>query len=607
MRSLLVLLICVSPLAAQVSASLSGTAMDPSHAVVNAANIVLTNTDTGAIRRTDTDGAGRYQFSALPPGLYEVRAQKTGFTDEVRSGVNLVVNQDATVDFNLQIGQSSQAVTVNADASQVSVSSADISGLVGQQQIADLPLNGRSYDELLTLNPGVVNFTWEKIGGVGVSNSTSGNNFVVEGNRPQQNLFLLNGIEFTGAAENNMQPGGVSQQLLGVDAVREFNLLRDSYGAEYGKRPGAQVLVVTQSGTNQLHGSLYEYLRNNAFDARNFFDGASVPGFERNQFGGALGGPIKKNKTFIFGNYEQFLQHLHQTGVDLVPDTNAQNGFLPCKLYTPAPNPCPASGLQFVGVSTLISAWPSLTPGAPDFGGIAEALNNPLQTIRDSFGTVRLDHIFSEKDSLGTVYTVDDSADFTPTSTNAYSTDAESLREQVASIEETHIFSSTLINTARIGYSRAGYFFTGEPTPGSPAASLPGFLSGDPIGALVVGGSAASNPATTISLAGSNNGSNLHLARNLYTYEDRLSYTHGRHQITGGSWFQRLQSNELLALSQYGQATFTSLQTFLAGTVATLLYDPTPTELGWRSWYGAWYIQEVPAATASRPRVEPLQ
>ena len=577
--------------------------MDPSHAVVAAAAIVATNADTGAIRRTDTDGAGRYQFSALPPGRYEIRAQKTGFTDEVRSGVNLVVNQEATVDFNLQIGQSSQAVTVNADAPQVNVSAADITGLVGQQQIAALPLNGRSYDELLTLNPGVVNFTWEKTGGVGVSNSTSGNNFVVEGNRPQQNLFLLNGIEFTGAAENNMQPGGVSQQLLGVDAVREFNVLRDSYSPEYGKRPGAQVLIVTQSGTNQLHGSLYEYLRNNAFDARNFFDGASVPGFERNQFGGGLGGPIKKNKTFIFGNYEQFLQHLHQTGVDLVPDTNAQNGSLPCKLITPAPSPCPASGLAFVGVSPLISAWPSPTPGAPDFGGIAEALNSPLQTIRDDFGTVRLDHIFSEKDSLGTIYTVDDSADFTPTSTNAYSTDVESLREQVASIEETHIFSSTLLNTARIGYSRAGYFFTGEPTPGSPAAALPGFLSGDPIGALVVGGSAASNPATTIALAGSNNGSNLHLARNLFTYQDQISYTHGRHQLTAGVWFQRLQSNELLALSQYGQATFTSIQTFLQGTVATLLYDPAPSELGWRSWYGALYVNDTirlsPALTLS--------
>src|SRR5579862_1314207 len=275
-----------------------------------------------------------------------------------------------------------------------------------------------------------------------------------------------------------MQPSGVSQELIGVDAVREFNLLRDSYGAEYGKHPGGQILIVTQSGSNGFHGSLYEFIRNNDLDARNFFDPSSVPGFQRNQFGAAAGGPIRKNKTFVFGNFEGLLQHLHQTGVDLVPDNNARSGSLPCRIVTPAPNPCPQSGLAFVGVSPLINLWPAPTAGAPDFGGISEAFNNPLQTIRDDFGTVRLDQVFSQHDQLNAVYTIDDSADFTPTSTNAYSTDVDSLREQVASIEETHVFSSTLLNTARVGYSRASYFFTGEPTPGTPAASLSGFLTG---------------------------------------------------------------------------------------------------------------------------------
>ena len=175
----------------------------------------------------------------------------------MRTGILLVVGQDATADLTLQVGEVKQQVTVIANVPVVNVTTQDISGLVGEQQVKDLPLNGRSYDLLLTLNPGIVNFTSQKTGGIGVSNSTTGNNFAVSGNRPQQNLFLLNGIEFTGAAENNMQPGGPSQQLLGVEAVREFNVLRDSYGAEYGKRPGAQVIIVTQSGTNQLHGSAY--------------------------------------------------------------------------------------------------------------------------------------------------------------------------------------------------------------------------------------------------------------------------------------------------------------------------------------------------------------
>ncbi len=539
---------CELPLSAQISGTFSGTVTDPSGALISGAAVTARNNDTGATRSTVSNGAGLFQLPALPVGRYDVRVSKSGFAEEIRSGLNLVVGQDATLNIQLRIGTTNQQVTVNADAPVVSVTSADISGVVGERQVKNLPLNGRSYDELLTLNPGVVNFTSQKTGGVGVSNSTTGNNFAVTGNRPQQNLYLLNGIEFTGAAENNMQPGGTSQQLLGVEAVREFNVLRDSYSAQYGKRPGAQVLIVTQSGGNQVHGSLYEFLRNNAFDARNFFDGPSAPNFQRNQFGVSLGAPIKKDKTFVFANYEELRQHLHQTGVDLVPDTNARNGFLPCKIVSPTPAACSASGLAFVGVSPLINAWPTPTAGAPDFGGISEAFNSPLQTIRDDFGTVRVDHNFSANDAFNGVYTVDDSADYTPTSTNAYSTDVESLREQVASLEETHIFSPVLLNTARVGYSRAGYFFTGQPTPGTPAASLPGFLQGNPVGAIVVGGSAASNPAAQVSLAGSNNGSNLRVARNIFTYEDRISWTTGKHQLSFGAWVQQFQSNETLAL-----------------------------------------------------------
>ena len=455
----------------------------------------------------------------------------------------------------------------------MSATTQDISGLVGERQVKDLPLNGRSYDLLLTLNPGVVNFTPQKTGGIGVSNSTTGNNFAVSGNRPQQNLFLLNGVEYTGAAENNMQPGGTSQQLLGVDAVREFNVLRDSYGAEFGKRPGGQVIIVTQSGSNQIHGSAYEFLRNNALDAPNYFDQGSAPPFQRNQFGGSLGGPIQRDKTFLFGNYEGFRQHLHQTSAAFVPDAASRAAAAP-------------------SVVPLLNLWPIGPVGAPDFNGIAQVFSSPLQTVREDFGTARLDHIFSERDSLASVYTIDDGDDVTATTLNPYSTDVVSLREQVFSLEETHTFSPSTLNVARIGYSRAGYFFTGEPTPGTPAAGVPGFLVGHQVGAVVVG-SAASNPQAQLGLAGSNNGSNLRIARNLYTFEDRVTLTRGRHQFSFGAWFQPFQSNETIALSQYGQATFTSLQTFLQGTTSTFLYDPAPTEMNWRSLFGALYAEDV--------------
>ena len=559
---------------AQVSATLSGTVTDQSGAAVAAAGVTARNLDTGLSRSANTTQAGRYQLVALPVGQYEIRIRKDGFAEAVRTGIRLVVGQDATADVSLRLGAVSEEVKVNGDAALVSVTTQDVSGLVGERQVKDLPLNGRSYDLLLTLNPGVVNFTTEKTGGIGVSNSTTGNNFAVSGNRPQQNLFLLNGVEYTGAAENNMQPGGTSQQLLGVDAVREFNVLRDSYGAEYGKRPGGQVIILTHSGSNQLHGSAYEFLRNNALDAPNYFDQGSAPPFQRNQFGVSLGGPIRTGKTFLFGNYEGLRQHLHQTSAAFVPDAASRASAVP-------------------SVQPLLNLWPIAPAGAPDFNGIAQVFSSPLQTIREDFGTARLDHIVSSRDSLAGIYTIDDGDDFTATTLNPYSSDVLTLREQVLSLEETHTFSPSTLNVARFGYSRAGYFFTGEPTPGTPAVSVPGFLLGHQVGAVVVGGSAASNPQAQIGLAGSNNGSNLRIVRNLYTFEDRVTLIRGRHQFSVGAWLQPFQSNETIALSQYGQATFTSLQTFLQGTTSSFLYDPSPTAMNWRSFLGAFYAEDV--------------
>jgi hypothetical protein len=573
---------------AQVSATITGLVSDTSGAPISAATVTAKNLETGALRIATTDDAGRYLVLSLAVAQYEVRVTKSGFRDAIRSGVHLAVGQEARVDLSLPVGAVETQVSVNADASVVSTTTSDISGLVGEQQIKDLPLNGRSFDLLLTLNPGVVNFTSMKTGGTGISNSTTGNNFVVSGQRPQQNLFLLNGVEYTGAAENNMQPGGPSGVLLGVEAIREFNVQRDSYGAEYGKRPGGQVAIVTQSGTNRWHGSIFEFLRNNVLDAPNFFDQGNAPPFQRNQFGVAGGGPLQRDKTFLFSNYEGFRQHLHQTSAAFVPDLAARAAAVP-------------------SVRPLLNLWPTPSATDPDFPGactpptplpanscgIAEVFSSPLQTIREDFGTARVDHIFSPHDTFSGIYTIDDGDDFTATPLDPFSSDVLRLREQVLSAEETHIFSPTFLNTARIGFSRAGYFFTGEPTPGTPAASVPGFLLGRPVGAVVVGGSTASNPQAQLGLAGSNNGSNLTIARNLYTLEDRVSLTRGRHQFDFGIWLQRFQSNETIALSQFGQATFTSVQTFLQGNISSFLFDPSPTEMNWRSLFGAWFVQDV--------------
>ena len=564
----------LQPARGQVAASISGVVTDSSGEPAGSAAVTAKNTETGAVRTAVTDDAGRYQIVSLAIGPYEVSVSKSGFQDAVRTGIRLVVGQEAIVDLTLQVSGVKSEVRVSGDAPLVSPTTQDISGLVGEQQVKDLPLNGRSYDLLLPLNPGIVNFTSLKTGGTGISNSTTGNNFAVSGNRPQQNLFLLNGVEYTGAAENNMQPGGTSGMLLGVDAVREFNVQRDSYGAEFGKHPGGQVVILTQSGSNEWHGAAFEFLRNNALDAPNFFDQGDAPPFQRNQFGASMGGPLQRDKTFLFANYEGFRQHLHQTSAAFVPDAASRAAAV-------------------ANVKPLLNLWPTPPVGAPDFSGIAEVFSSPLQTVREDFGTVRVDHTFSSRDTFSGIYTVDDGDDFTATPSNPYSSDVVALREQVLSFEETHVFSPSLVNTARIGFSRAAYFFTGEPTPGTPATSVPGFLVGLPVGAAVVGGSAASNPQAQLGLAGSNNGSNLRIARNLYTYEDHLTMTRGRHQLEFGGWFQQFQSNETIALSQFGQATFTSLQTFLKGTISSFLFDPAPTELNWRSLFGAWFVQDT--------------
>jgi len=509
-----------------------------------------------------------------------VRADLPAFKSELRTGITLVVGQQAVVNLALQLGEMKELVTVKGDASVVNTTTSQTSGLVGERQVKDLPLNGRSYDELVTLNPGIVNYTTERTGSVGVSNSAIGNMFAVSGHRPQENVFLLNGIEYTSASEINLQPGGASGELLGVDAIREFNVAVDAYGAEYGKRPAAHVSIVTASGSNQLHGTLYEFLRNSALDSRNFFDQGSIPPFRRNDFGGSLGGAPQKDKTFLFANYEGFRQNLALSDVTLVPDNNARNGYLPGS----------NGNLKNVGVAAgvapLLALWP--VQNGPELGGgIAEAFSHPLQTVREDFGTTRLDHVFSQRDSLSAVYTVDDSADITPT-VNPLSVNLENLREQVLSLAETHIFSPKLLNTVRFGFSRASYVFTGVPT-----VQGPSFVQGDPTGALVIGGGSASNGASQLSPAGSNSGANLFAARSLFTYDDDVNLSRGIHQITVGVWFQRVQSNDLMAQNQYGQASFSSLTTLLQGTVSSFSAVTNPTPMAWRSLEGSWYVQDA--------------
>src|SRR3984893_11601808 len=281
---------------AQVTGVLSGRVVDATDAGIPGATVTVKTVDTGAMRTATTDDSGRYRIVSVSVGQQEVRGEKNGFKTSVRLGINLAVGQEAVANLRLEVGTVSEEVTVTADTPLVNTTTSAISGLVNERQIKELPLNGRSFDNLMTLNPGILNYVLKS-----PSTSTSnGNTFSVSGRRPMENVVLLNGIEYTGTSQLAVTPGGVSGDLLGIDAVREFNVLTDSYGAQYGKRAGGQVSVVTQSGTNALHGSLYEFIRNNDLDSRSPIDlGSSAPPFRRNQFGGSLGGPLKKDKLFL--------------------------------------------------------------------------------------------------------------------------------------------------------------------------------------------------------------------------------------------------------------------------------------------------------------------
>ena len=574
------------PASAQVTAAISGKVEDASGAGVGSVGITVRSIETGATRNATTDDTGSYRVDSLPLGAIEVRAEKTGFKSRVQTGIDLVVGQDASVNMRLEVGEMSEHIDVTEGIPTVNITTSPVSGLVTEEQIKDLPLNGRSLDALITTNSGAINYSALKSP---QTTTSDGNTFSVAGRRPGDNQFNLNGVEYSGASQLAITPGGVSGELLGIDGIREFNVLTDTYGAQYGKRAGAQVAIVTQSGGNIAHGTLFEFVRNSAFDARNFFDQSSVPPFRRNQFGGALGGPIRKNKLFLFGNYEAFRQSLAVTNVSIVPDSQARLGLLPnattgvyaavAKLNT--------AMLPYMALWPLANG-PELTQaGLPT--GTAYSYNNPRQSIHENFGTARADYAISDRDTASLFYTLDGGNSILPQPDPLFS-DAEKLTSQVASTQLTHVFSPTLINTVNFGFTRATFNF--DPVVSTQFAPGLSFVQGASPGGIVVSGAVTTSGSGVITSAGNNNATGSWNRRDLFTYSDDLQLTRGIHHFSFGVWDQRLRDNEDSGSRQLGVATFASLTTLLQGTVTTFQVIPNANELGWRSWFGAWYAQD---------------
>jgi hypothetical protein len=569
---------------AQVTASITGTVRDASGAVVAGATVTVKHTESGLVRTAEADSNGNYTVPSLPVGRYEVSTEKTGFKQAVRRGINLVVAQEAVVNLTLEVGNVVDQVTVTAEASIVNTTLSPTSGLVSEQQIKDLPLNGRSFDQLLTLNTGTANYTSNTGSGRG------GNFFSVVGRRPEENRFLVNGVDYVGSnpAGQPTGPYGVSLELLGVDAVREFNVVQHTYGAEYGKVAGGQISIVTNSGTNQLHGAAFEYLRNSVLDAArwedNAFGGGLRPPFKRNQFGGALGGPLKRNKAFLFGNYEQFQQRLAVSSVPTVPDADARRGFLP---IGPGNSLVQVPGLKKEMLPYLNDFWPA--PNGRELGGgLALAYATPGQKIREDFGLARFDEYASAKDSFSVNYLIDDGDKNNPRP-NPNFVDISHIRGEVVGFQENHIFSPTLLNAVNFGYTRADALIATPPA--VPIPSGLSFITGRVPGQITIGGGVSTAAASSITPAFGN--APTRNVMNLFSAGDDVHFIKGNHSFSAGVWVQGVQQNlSGPAQNVAGTAAYPSLQALLTDSPTAFNANVLVTPEGYRSKEAAWYIQD---------------
>src|ERR1700730_4247571 len=439
---LLTLSIAVSMDAQVTGATLSGITTDSSGGVIAGTQISIKNTATGISKDVVADSDGYYTAPNLPPGTYEVRVTAKGF-NTVISMVTLAVGAQQQLNIPMRVGEISQTVQVTEAAPQIDLTSSTLTGQVESETILELPLNGRDWTSLATLHPGVnlienqVDYAQSARGNRGF-----GAELTISGQRTTGNNYRMDAISVNDYA--NSGPGNVIGAALGVDAIQEFSVLTGSFSAEYGKATGGVVNAITKSGTNSFHGDVYEFIRNSALDSRDYFSRSGntpLAQFRRNQFGAAAGGPIIKDKTFIFGDYEGFRQAKGITTTITVPSDSALAGTLH---YDPtAPPPAAAAELAML---------PHATPGTTS-GGSGKFINSRKQVVPENFFTIHVDHKLATNDSLFGTYLFDDTDFKQPDSFNNVILNTHTRRETVV-LEESHTFSANFLNAARAGYSR---------------------------------------------------------------------------------------------------------------------------------------------------------
>jgi hypothetical protein len=435
--------------------TVNGTVFDSTGAVIPGTSLTLANVETNEKRTIKTNADGHYSVPEVPYGRYSLTAEAPGFGSVTRENIEVSVGAQLTVNLTLAVGGSSISVEVQSTVeAQVNSTSGEQSTLVDQKQMRDLPLNGRNFEQLILLSPGV------QPAPAATQSSAYGRSpsYSISGSRPEGQLLLLDGANIQGFW-NRGTGASIIGTSLGVEAIAEFQTVVGIYGAQFGGN-GSVINAVTKSGTNKLHGSAYDFLRNSVFDARNYFDPLSgPPSFRRNQFGGSLGGPIRKDKTFFFINYEGLRQQLGATNIANVPDQNAHNGLLPCAIA--AGYVCGTNGLANVGVSTKVAPILALFPlpngnlfpgtGSGQFTGVA---NKPAN---ENYVHGRLDEVFSAKDTFSIRYVSDngDLIDPFPSFTTPGFPEVSLQRNRFLTLENKVVVSPKLLNTQRIHFTRS--------------------------------------------------------------------------------------------------------------------------------------------------------
>src|SRR6202521_3833393 len=558
------------PVHAQVTgATLSGTVSDASGAVIAGAQVSAMNTATDIAKDTMTDSAGLYTAPNLPAGPYEVKVTAAGFNTAV-SKVTLAVGAQQTLNIPLKIGETSQTVQVTEAAPQIDLTSSTLTGQVESQTVEDLPLNGRDWTSLATLHPGVALIEEQ----MDYSTSARGNRgfgseLTISGQRTTTNNYRLDGISVNDYA--NSGPGNVLGAALGVDAIQEFSVLTGGFSAEYGKATGGVVNAITKAGSNAFHGDVYEFIRNSALDSRDYFTrSANVPrpDFKRNQFGASAGGPIIKDKTFIFGDYEGLRQVKGISSDITVPTLPARMGILGVAgTGHAAGTPCttlggdagtwldPAASVCVSNQTTReFAMFPA--PNANISGDQGDFVNAAVQRVPENFYTFRVDHKLSGNDSLGGTYLFDNTTFDQPDAWNNDILHSQTRRQTVV-LQESHTFSPNVLNAARVGFSRTHVINL------QPAGAINSAATDTTLGTAGQNAPEINIPGFTRMPGGVGTGSYYFHTFNNYEFYDDAFWTHGRHTLKFGGGVERMQYNYEAFQNQGGLWKFPDLTSFL--------------------------------------------